>query len=48
VKVELEEIGGRTKMVMTHVGVPADSQGAAGWTVALDELAAYVKAGSFQ
>jgi uncharacterized protein YndB with AHSA1/START domain len=48
VRVELEEIGGRTKMVMTHVGVHADSQGAAGWTVALDELAAYVKAGSFQ
>jgi uncharacterized protein YndB with AHSA1/START domain len=48
VRVELEEIGGRTKMVMTHVGVRADSQGAAGWTVALDELAAYVKAGSFR
>ena len=38
--VELEDIGGRTKMVMTHTGVPGDSAGAAGWVMALDKLAA--------
>src|SRR2546430_15544975 len=26
----LEDLGGRTKMVMTHVGIPAGSPGAAG------------------
>ena len=39
--VELEDLGGRTKMVMTHVGVPADSGGAGGWAMAFDKLAAY-------
>ena len=34
--------GGRTKMVMPHVGVPGDSSGAAGWEMALDKLAAHV------
>ncbi len=38
--VDLEDVGGRTKMVMTHAGVPADSPGAAGWAMALDKLAA--------
>lgn len=38
VTVELEDIGGRTKMVMTHAGVPADSPGAAGWNMAIDKL----------
>jgi uncharacterized protein YndB with AHSA1/START domain len=42
VLVDLEEVGGRTKMRMTHVGVPADSAGAAGWAMALDKLAARV------
>jgi uncharacterized protein YndB with AHSA1/START domain len=42
--VELEDVGGRTKMVMTHVGIPADSPGAAGWTMAFDKLAAHVTA----
>jgi uncharacterized protein YndB with AHSA1/START domain len=42
IRVELEDVGGRTKMVMTHVGVPSDSPGAAGWTMALDKLAAHV------
>jgi uncharacterized protein YndB with AHSA1/START domain len=46
VRVELEDIGGRTKMVMTHVGIPSDSPGAAGWRMALDKLAAYVEARS--
>ena len=26
---------------MTHAGIPADSPGAAGWTMALDKLAAH-------
>jgi uncharacterized protein YndB with AHSA1/START domain len=40
VRVELENVDGGTKMVMTHIGVPADSPGAAGWNMALDKLAA--------
>ena len=43
VRVELEDVGGRTKMVMTHAGIPADSPGAAGWTMALDKLAVRVE-----
>ncbi len=46
--VELEDLGGCTKMVMTHAGVPADSPGAAGWMMALDKLAAYINAESRQ
>ena len=38
VTVELEDLGGRTRMVMTHVGVPADSPGAMGWNMAFDKL----------
>src|SRR6266550_6897811 len=38
VRVELEDVDGRTKMVMTHAGIPAGSPGAAGWTMALDKL----------
>jgi hypothetical protein len=44
--VELKEVGGRTRMVMTHVGIPKDSPGAAGWTMAFDKLAALVTAQS--
>jgi len=44
--VELEDIGGRTKMVMTHAGVPGDSAGAVGWGMAFDKLASYVDARS--
>ena len=43
VTVELEDDDDRTKMVMTHAGIPADSPGAAGWVAALDKLAAYVE-----
>lgn len=43
VRVELEDVGGRTKMVMTHAGIPADSPGAAGWAMALDKLATHVE-----
>lgn len=42
VRVELKELDGVTKMVMTHAGIPSDSRGAAGWTMALDKLAARV------
>lgn len=39
VSVVLEDLGGRTKMVMTHAGIPADSGGNAGWEQAFDKLA---------
>ena len=42
VVVELEDLGGSTKMVMTHVGVPADSPGGQGWNMAIDKLEARV------
>jgi hypothetical protein len=42
--VELEEQGGRTKMTMTHIGVPADSPGGQAWAMAIDKLAARVAA----
>ena len=38
-----EDVGGRTKMVMTHLGIPGDSPGAAGWAMALDKLATHVR-----
>ena len=44
VRVELASLGGRTNMVLTHVGIPADSPGATGWTMALDKLAAILAA----
>ena len=40
--VELEDMGGRTRMRMTHEGISADSPGAAGWASALDKLASVV------
>ena len=46
VRVDLEDLGGRTKMVMTHAGIPEDSPGAAGWAMAFDKLAAHVAANS--
>jgi uncharacterized protein YndB with AHSA1/START domain len=42
VRVQLEAEGDRTKMVMTHVGIPADSPGASGWTIAFDKLDAHI------
>jgi uncharacterized protein YndB with AHSA1/START domain len=41
--VELEDLGGRTKLVLTHTGIAADSPGAAEWTMALSKLAAHVE-----
>ncbi|MGH9155070.1 MAG: SRPBCC family protein [Acidimicrobiales bacterium] len=48
VTVDLNDAGGRTHMVMTHAGIPADSPGATGWAMALDKLAARVAARSFR
>ena len=44
VTVTLEDLGGRTRMVLTHAGIPEDSPGAAGWQTALEKLAAHVEA----
>ena len=43
--VALEAVDGRTRMILTHVGVPADSGGAAGWAMAIDKLAQHLAAG---
>lgn len=40
--VELIEKDGQTHMVMTHVGVPAQSGGAGGWAQAIDKMEALV------
>jgi hypothetical protein len=42
VVVELADVGGRTRMVMTHVGVAPDSPGAGGWAMAFEKLADHV------
>jgi uncharacterized protein YndB with AHSA1/START domain len=44
VTVELDDVEGRTRMVMTHAGIPADSPGAMGWNMALDKLEAHLAA----
>jgi uncharacterized protein YndB with AHSA1/START domain len=41
--VELEDLGGRTRMVMTHRGIPADSPGAGGWAMAFDKLGTHLQ-----
>jgi hypothetical protein len=43
VTVLLEDIGGRTKMVMTRAGVPADSDGASGWEQAFAKMADHIE-----
>ena len=43
VTVHLEDSGGRTKMVMTHSGVPADSGAGGGWEQAFDKLAEQIE-----
>jgi uncharacterized protein YndB with AHSA1/START domain len=40
--VQLEDLGGKTRMTMTHVGVPAGSPGEGGWSMAFDKLATYL------
>ena len=42
VTVVLEDVSGKTKMIMTHAGVPADSPGASGWNQAFDKLGDYI------
>jgi len=42
VRVELKDVGGRTKMVMTHLGITPDTPGAAGWAMAFAKLAARI------
>lgn len=44
VTVVLEGLAGRTKMTMTHAGIPADSPGAGGWNQAFDKLADLIEA----
>jgi uncharacterized protein YndB with AHSA1/START domain len=46
VSVQLSVVDGRTKMVMTHTGIPADSPGAAGWAMAFNKLVAYLDVSS--
>ena len=43
VRVALSEVNGRTTMMLTHVGIPADSPGAVGWTMAVDTLASQLR-----
>ena len=45
ITVVLEDVGGKTKLVMTHAGIPADSPGAGGWGQAFDKMAAVLAAG---
>jgi uncharacterized protein YndB with AHSA1/START domain len=40
--VVLEDLGGRTKMTMTHAGVPASSGAGGGWEQAFDKLSDYI------
>lgn len=44
VRVLFEDLGARTRVTLTHVGIPAGSPGAAGWAMALDKLADQVRA----
>ncbi|MGE3446730.1 MAG: SRPBCC domain-containing protein [Microbacteriaceae bacterium] len=39
VRVEFENLGSRTRIVLVHAGIPQDSPGATGWEMALDKLA---------
>ena len=43
VTVLLEDLGGRTKMVITHTGISADSAGAGGWEQAFAKMADYIE-----
>lgn len=45
ITVLLEDLGGRTKMTMTHTGVPASDDGATeGWVQAMNKMAGQVEA----
>ena len=43
VVVDLSETHGQTTMILTHIGVPADSGGAGGWTQAIEKMVALVQ-----
>jgi uncharacterized protein YndB with AHSA1/START domain len=45
VRVDFTGLGDRTRLVLTHVGIPPGSPGATGWATALDKLALVVLAG---
>lgn len=40
ITVILEDLGNKTRMTMTHAGIPAGSPGEMGWNMAFDKLAA--------
>ena len=42
VTVELTATSDGTRMVLTHAGIPADSPGATGWSMALDKLVTHL------
>jgi len=44
VQVDLQSDGAGTRMILTHIGIPAGSPGAIGWTMALDKLSALIEA----
>lgn len=43
VTVELHALGDRTRVILTHAGLPPDSPGASGWQMALDKLVRYIE-----
>ena len=43
VTVLLEDLGGRTKMVVTHAGMPASSGASGGWGQAFSKMAQYIE-----
>ncbi|UCF29262.1 MAG: SRPBCC domain-containing protein [Chloroflexota bacterium] len=43
VTVLLEDLGGRTKMVLTHAGIPAGTGADSGWQQAFDKLADHIE-----
>lgn len=48
VTVQLEDLSDRTKMVLTHAGIPAGSPGQSGWEQALDKMSATIEALSIE
>jgi uncharacterized protein YndB with AHSA1/START domain len=43
VTVVLEDLVGKTRMVLTHAGIPAGSPGQSGWEQAFDKMKDYIK-----
>lgn len=43
VTVLLEDLGGRTKMIMTHAGMPASQGASSGWEQAFAKMAGYLE-----